>query len=71
MKLNPADEATRCKQAQAFVESSMRLSGPQFLQQAKEEWPEQLESSKQLPEEFALFKKGMQLVNIVTIFGNI
>ena len=33
-KLNPADEATRYKQAQAFVESSMWLSGPEFLQQA-------------------------------------
>ena len=52
---NPADEATRCQQAQVFVGSSMWLSGPEFLRQAKEEGPEQLESLEQLPEKFPLF----------------
>ena len=66
-KLNPADEATKCKQAQAFVESSMWLSGPEFLQQAEEEWPEQLESLEQLPEEFPLFEKGMQIVSNLVV----
>ena len=41
----------------------MWLSGPEFRQQAEEEWPEQLESSEQLPEEFPLFEKGMQIVS--------
>ena len=66
-KLNPAVEATRCKQAQAFVESSMWLSGPEFLLQAEEEWPEQLESLEQLPEEFPLFEKGMQIVSNLVV----
>ena len=66
-KLNPADEATRCKQAQAFVESSMWLSGPEFLQQAEDEWPEQLESLEQLPEEFPLFEKGMRIVSNLVV----
>ena len=70
-KLNPADEATRCKQAQAFVESSMWFSGPEFLQQAEEEWPEQLESLEQLPEEFPLFKKGMQIVSNLVVQSTI
>ena len=68
--LNPADEVTRCKQAKAFVESSMWLSGPEFLQQAEEEWPEQLKSLEQLPEEFPLFENGMQIVsNLVVQFA--
>ena len=66
-KLNPADEATRCKQAQAFVESSMWLSGPEFLRQAEKEWPEQLESLEQLPKEFPLFEKGMQMVSNLVV----
>ena len=66
-KLNPADEATRCKQAQAFVESSMWLSGPEFLQHADDEWPEQLESLEQLPEEFPLFEKGMRIVSNLVV----
>ena len=70
-KLNPEDEATRCKQAQAFVESSMWLSGPEFLQQAEEEWPEQLESLEQLPEEFPLFEKGMQIVSNLVVQSTI
>ena len=65
--MNSADEATRCKQAQAFVESSTWLSGPEFLPQAEDEWPEQLESLEQLPEEFPLFEKGMQIVSSLVV----
>ena len=45
----------------------MWLSGPEFLQQAEEEWPEQLESLEQHPEEFPLFEKGMQIVSNLVV----
>ena len=45
----------------------MWLSGPEFLQQAEEEWPKQLESLEQFPEEFPLFEKGMQIVSILVV----
>ena len=49
----------------------MWLSGPDFLQQAEEEWPEQLESLEQLPEEFPLFEKGMQIVSNLVVQSTI
>ena len=43
------------------------MSGPEFRQQAEEEWPEQLESLEQLLEEFPLFEKGMQIVTNLVV----
>ena len=50
-----------------FVESSMWLSGPEFLRQTKEEWPEELKSLEQLFKEFPLFKTEMLLISSLVV----
>ena len=50
-----------------FVESSMWLSGPEFLRQTKEEWPEELKSLEQLFKEFPLFETEMLLISSLVV----